>query len=151
MIAATTSWRMRAMANTAKLERMYGLINAGDVDGFIDQLSDDFVDHETGPGIPPTKEGARQLFNILVGAFPDLRFDIEDIIESGDKVVARARITGNHKGDFFGVAPSGKRVDVEAIDIVRFDDEGLAYEHWGVMDMMLMMQQVGAVPEGPPA
>jgi steroid delta-isomerase-like uncharacterized protein len=139
------------MANAPKLERMYELINAGDVDGFVDYLSEEFVDHETGPGIPPTKEGARQLFNTLVGAFPDLRFDIEDIIESGDKVVARARVTGNHKGDFFGIPPSGKRVDVQAIDIIRFDDNGLVNEHWGVMDMMSMMQQVGVIPEGPPA
>ena len=110
------------MANAAKIEQMYELINTGDVDGFVGYLSDDFVDHETGPGIPPTKEGARQLFNILIAAFPDLRFDIEDIVESGDKVVARARVTGDHKGDLFGAPPSGKRIDVQAIDIVRFDD-----------------------------
>jgi len=139
------------MANAAKLERMYDLINVGDVDGFIDYLSDDFVDHETGPGIPPTKEGARQLFNVLVAAFPDLRFDIEDVLESGDKVVARARVTGDHKGNFFGVPASGKRIDVEAIDIIRFGDDGSVKEHWGVMDMMSMMQQVGAMPSGPSA
>ena len=138
------------MANAAKLERMYDLINAGDVDGFIDYLSDEFVDHD-GTGIAPTKDGARQLFNALIAAFPNLRFDIEDIMESDDKVVARARVTGNHKGDLFGIPPSGKNVDVQAIDIVRFDDDGLVSEHWGVMDMMSMMQQVGAVPSGPPA
>ena len=49
------------------------------------------------------------------------------------------------------MAPTGKNVDVQLIDIIRFDDEGLACEHWGVVDLMTMMQQLGAIPEGPPA
>ena len=50
-----------------------------------------------------------------------------------------------------GMAPSGKNFDVQLIDILRFDDDGLAREHWGVVDLMTMMQQLGAIPEGPPA
>jgi predicted ester cyclase len=79
-----------------------------------------------------------------------LRFDAEEILESGDKVVARVRITGTDKNDFMGVPASGKRIDVQAIDIVRFGDDGLAHEHWGVIDVMSLMQQIGAIPEGPP-
>ena len=69
----------------------------------------------------------------------------------GDKGVARLRFTGTHEGDFMGVPASGKRVDVQLIDITRFGDDGLAHEHWGVMDALAMMQQVGAIPDGPPA
>jgi predicted ester cyclase len=50
-----------------------------------------------------------------------------------------------------GVPASSKRVDVQLIDIIRFGDDGLAHEHWGVMDSLSLMQQVGAIPEGPPA
>ena len=85
-----------------------------------------------------------------MAAYPDLRFDPEDVIESGDKVVVRARITGTNKGDFMGVPASGKHIDIQAIDIVRFGDDGLVHEHWGVMDVMSMMQQIGAIPQGPP-
>ena len=46
--------------------------------------------------------------------------------------------------------PSGKTVDVQLIDIIRFDNDGLAREHWGVVDLMRMMQQLGAIPEGHP-
>jgi hypothetical protein len=56
-----------------------------------------------------------------------------------------------HQGEFMGMAPSGKHVDVQLIDIIRFDDDGLAREHWGVVDLMTMMQQLGAIPAGPPA
>ncbi len=73
------------------------------------------------------------------------------MLPSGDKVVARARMTGTHQGELMGMPPTGRRVDVQLIDIIRFEDDGLAHEHWGVFDMMAMMQQVGAVPDGPPA
>ena len=50
-----------------------------------------------------------------------------------------------------GIPASGKSIDVPLIDIIRFGDDGLAHEHWGVVDMMAMMQQLGVVPAGPPA
>jgi predicted ester cyclase len=50
-----------------------------------------------------------------------------------------------------GIAASGKSIDIQAIDILQFGADGLAHEHWGVMDIMSMMQQIGAVPQGPPA
>jgi predicted ester cyclase len=50
-----------------------------------------------------------------------------------------------------GVPATGTRVDVQLIDIMRFDGAGLVCEHWGVADMLLLMQQLGVVPAGPPA
>jgi predicted ester cyclase len=50
-----------------------------------------------------------------------------------------------------GMPATGKSVNVQLIDIMRFGDDGLAHEHWGVMDALAMMQQLGAVPSGPPA
>jgi len=54
-------------------------------------------------------------------------------------------------GPFMGMPPTGKAIRVQLIDIIRFDDDGLAREHWGVFDAMKMMQQLGVVPDGPPA
>jgi len=87
----------------------------------------------------------------MLSAFPDLHFDTEDILASGDKVVARARVTGTNKGDFMGMPATGKSVSVQAIDILGFGEDGLVHDHWGVMDIMSMMQQLGVVPQGPPA
>lgn len=80
-----------------------------------------------------------------------MRMEPEDVLPSGDKVVARVRMTGTHEGELMGMPPTGRRVDVQLIDIVRFSDDGLAREHWGVFDAMAMMQQLGVVPEGPSA
>ena len=128
----------------------YERINAGDIDGFGDLMADDFVEHQGG-GLPPTKEGTLEFFRILLAAFPDMRMDVEDLIASEDKTVARVKATGTHKGEFMGIPPTGKRVDVQLIDIMRFNDAGLVCEHWGVADMLSLMQQLGVVPAGPPA
>ena len=139
------------MDHAATLRRFYDLLSAGDIDGFGALLADDFVEHEETPGLAPTKDGVLEFFRMYRAAFPDLRMDPEDVLASGDKVVARVRATGTHRGEFMGMPPTGKSIDVQLIDILRFDDDGRAREHWGVFDVMAMMQQLGVVPEGPPA
>ena len=139
------------MDNEAALRHFFEEVNAGDVNAAAELLADAFVEHEVLPGQEPDKEGTRQLFQMMIAAFPDLRFDAEDILTTGDKVVSRSRVSGTNKGEFMGMPATGKSINVQAIDIVRFGNDGLAVEHWGVLDMMSIMQQLGAVPQGPPA
>ena len=134
------------MDHTTTVRRLYELINAGDVDAFGDLLADDFVEHEELPGGAPTKQGVKDFFRMQIAAFPDLAMTPQDVIDGGDKVVARVRFTGTHRGEFMGIPPTGRSVDVQLIDIIRCADDGLAHEHWGVFDAMAMMQQLGAAP-----
>jgi steroid delta-isomerase-like uncharacterized protein len=138
------------MDHAATMKRLYDLINAGDIDGFGELLAEDFVEHEEMPGLEPSKEGVKQLFHMYRAAFPDLRMEAQDVLVSGDKAVARVRTTGTHQGEFLGMPATGKSVDVQLIDIIRFGDDGLAREHWGVFDALAMMQQLGAIPQSPP-
>ena len=138
------------MDHAAAMKRLYDLINAGDIEGFGELLAEDFVEHEEMPGLVPSKEGVKQLFHMYRAAFPDLRMEVQDVLVSGDKAVARVRATGTHQGEFLGMAATGKSVDVQLIDITRFGDDGLAREHWGVFDALAMMQQLGAIPQSPP-
>ena len=139
------------MDHAVTMRRLYELVSAGDIDGFGALLADDFIEHEKLPGLAPTKEGAIAFFRMYVAAFPDLRMASEDVIASGDTVVARVRATGTHKGAFMGLSPTGRRVEVQLIDIIRFGADGRAREHWGVFDQLAMMQQLGAIPAGPQA
>jgi steroid delta-isomerase-like uncharacterized protein len=139
------------MDHAATMRRFFERVNAGDAEAAADLLASDFLEHEQTLGLEPTKEGTKQLFQMIMAAFPDLRFDAEDILKSGDKVVARAHVTETNKGDFMGMSATGKTVSVQAIDIERFGDDGLGHEHCGVMDIMSMMQQLGVVPQGPSA
>ena len=137
------------MDHAAAMKRLYERINAGDIDGFGELLAEDFVEHEELPGLEPGKEGVKQLFHMYRAAFPDLRMEPQDVLVSGDKAVARVRATGTHQGEFLGMPATGRSVDVQLIDITRFGDDGLAREHWGVLDALALMQQLGAIPETP--
>lgn len=75
----------------------------------------------------------------------------EDVLASGDKVVARVHATGTHQGEFMGMPATGKSIDVQVIDIMRFGDDGLVHEHCGLLDALGMMQQLGAIPAPAPA
>ena len=139
------------MDHATTMRSTYERINAGDIAGFGDLVADDFVEHQGGPGLPPTREGTLEFFRILRAAFPDMRMTVEDLIANGDKAVARVKVTGTHKGEFLQVPPNGTRVVVQLIDIMWFDGAGLVSEHWGVADMLSLMQQLGVVPAGPAA
>lgn len=135
------------MEHATTMRRLYELLSAGDIDGFGDLLADGFVEHDETPGMEPTKEGVKQLFRMYRASFPDLRMEVQELLTSGDKVVGRIRATGTHTGEaFMGMPASGKGVNMQLIDIIRFDEDGLAREHWGVSDALSMMQQLGAIP-----
>jgi steroid delta-isomerase-like uncharacterized protein len=131
------------------IRNAYALLSSGDIDRFGELISDDFVEHEEMPGMPPTKAGVLDLFRMIRGAFPDMTMTPDDILVSGDKVVSRVTTTGTHRGDFLGIPASGQPVSIQVIDIMRFDEAGLFCEHWGLTDMMSLMQQIGAIPTGP--
>jgi steroid delta-isomerase-like uncharacterized protein len=137
--------------HVSSMRSAYERINAGDIAGFGDLVANDFVEHEELPGLAPTKDGVLAYFESLLAAFPNLRMDVQDLIASGDKAVARVTVTATHQGEFIGVPATGNRVEMQLIDIMRFDDAGLVCEHWGVADMLALMQQLGVVPAGPPA
>ena len=122
------------------------VINEGNLDVIDEALDDEFVEHEEFPGLPPGKEGPRFFVTMFREGFPDLSATIEDIIVEGNKVVSRVRFSGTHRGEFMGIPPTGKKIDVQAIDIVAYRD-GKATDHWGVTDQLAMMQQLGVIEE----
>ena len=122
------------------------IFNRGNMSVVDELFAPDFVEHEELPaGIPNDREGVIQLTTMLRSAFPDFKATIDDIIAEGNKVVIRMTWRGTQKGEFMGVPPSGKSVAVGVIDIIRIAD-GQFVEHWGQMDSMGMMQQLGVIP-----
>lgn len=121
-------------------------INQGRLEVVDELCAPDFVDHEEFPGLTPDRDGVKQFITIFRSAYPDLRFDIDDLLLEGDKVVIRAMIRGTQKGEFMGIPPTGKQIAVQTIDIVRIRD-GQATEHWGVTDTAAMLTQLGVMPE----
>src|SRR5262252_6268286 len=81
----------------------------------------------------------------FVRAFPDLKFTVLDMVEENEKGVVLWNISGTHKGEFRGVAPTGKKVSVDGITIIQLAD-GKIMDSYVSMDMWGMMQQLGAIP-----
>jgi predicted ester cyclase len=135
-----------ALDMKTQLERIpLEVFNQGNF-GLIDELiAPDFVDHYTQPGVPPTREGFMQLAIALRSAFPDLQYTVEDAIDAGDKIVHRLAASGTMKGDFLGIPATGTRATWTEIHIGRVAD-GQLVEHWGQVDQLGMLVQLGVVP-----
>jgi predicted ester cyclase len=74
-----------------------------------------------------------------------MRVTIEDLVAEGDTVVVRDTTRATHRGAFAGIPPTGKEVRVARIALFRLADGRIA-EHWGQVDMLGLLQQLGAVP-----
>ena len=132
-------------SNVEFCQRFYeDVVNHGKIAEIDRVFSADFVEHEPFPGLEPNREGVKEFFAMMRTAFPDLRFDVDFYLADGDKVAAYLTIKGTHRGEFMGLEPTGRPINVRVIDIMRIRD-GQVVEHWGVTDALAMMEQLGAM------
>jgi predicted ester cyclase len=121
------------------------VMNDGKFELLDELFTADFVDRSPVSGVPPTREGLKQSAIALKTAFPDLHYVVEDAIESGDRIVHRLTASGTMKGDFMGMPATGKRATWTEIHIGR-GVNGRLTEHWGLVDQLGMLVQLGVVP-----
>jgi steroid delta-isomerase-like uncharacterized protein len=120
----------------------------GNLEVFEELFADDFIDHTPQPGRTPDKAGARELYKVLRAAFPDFHADIHWQLADGDRVTTYKTYHGTHKGEFFGIEPTGRKIQFETVDVMGVRD-GKITEHWGVANLFSLMQQLGALPGTP--
>jgi predicted ester cyclase len=121
------------------------VLNSNRFDLLDELLAPNFVNHTPQPGASPTRDGLKETMRELKTAFPDLRYTVEDSIECGDKIVHRLSATGTMKGDFMGISATDKRATWTEIHIGKGLD-GRLTEHWGLVDQLGMLVQLGVVP-----
>ena len=105
----------------------------------------DFYDHTNPPGLERGIQGHQAIIRLFKTAFPDMRWEIQDLIAEGDRVVARTVMTATHGGDFFGIPATGRTISSSGVHIMRVLD-GKIIEHWGNNDDLGVMRQLGVVP-----
>jgi steroid delta-isomerase-like uncharacterized protein len=133
--------------NKAVIRRWIEAYNNRDMQAEADVLDPGFVAHvPAAPGPLEGLEAWRKFTTAFVEAFPDLRLTVEDILSEGDKVAARVAFHGTHRGEFQGIAPTGKEVAFSSIEVNRVVG-GKVEEHWVELDLLGLMQQLGAIPE----
>ncbi len=110
-------------------------------------LADDARLHVAIPGTPDPldREGHKQLVAMFRAALPDIRSTAEDIIAEGDSVVVRWSGGGTHQGELMGVPGSGRPVKTTGVYIMRLAG-GRIVESWLTLDMLGVLQQIGAIP-----
>ena len=127
------------------LEEIYA---QGDLELANELVHPDFVDHEPAhPEQPTGPESVRRTVRRLHSAFGELRFEVEDEIADGDKVVQRVTMSGRHTGPLMGREPTGRPFAVRHVYIWRIADGKIA-EHWGSRDDLGLLGQLGLLPSG---
>jgi len=133
--------------NIAAQEHLANNINSGNVDVAVESFAPDAVDHDPAPGQGPGRDGFRAFFSELTAAFPDAHIEPAHLVSDDDHVAIAYTLTGTHQGDFNGVAPTGRKIEVRGVQIGRFED-GKIVERWGSSDELGILKQLGVDPLG---
>jgi steroid delta-isomerase-like uncharacterized protein len=137
--------RMSKDANIAAQEHLAENVNAGNVDTAVESFAEHCVDHDPADGQGPGREGFRDFWTTMTTAFPDAHIEARHDVVDDDHVVVAYTLTGTHDGEFHGIAPTGKKIEINGIQIGRFED-GKIVERWGSSDELGIFTQLGAEP-----
>jgi steroid delta-isomerase-like uncharacterized protein len=137
---------MKTKTNKAVIQRFVeDGINKKNMSVFDELVVENFIEDVPLPGQGPGREGLKAAVGGFLQAFPDIAWTTHEQIAEDDKVVSRFTWTGTHRGAFFGVPPTGRKVTVwgVVIDVVR---DGKMVESRIIMDTLGLMQQLGVIP-----
>lgn len=139
----------QAAANKAAFGRIQDAVNTGDME-IISKTIDEVVEpavrfHAPVPTGETGVEAIKQVWEVLLRAFPDIHVAVQDVMAEGDKVASRHTVTGTNQGEYMGRPPTGKSVTYNEMFIVRFTD-GRVAEIWGVVDVLSQLKQLGLIP-----
>jgi predicted ester cyclase len=130
----------------AQIERIFDVFNRRALDELDEILHPDYIDH-TPYGDVRGVPGFKEHLQMWLAAFPDATFEATDIIVEGDRAAWLAHMRGTHTGPLMGIPPTGKSVDVTGVHMGRLSDDERPLEHWTGNDIIMLMQQLGLVPD----
>lgn len=118
--------------------------NSGQVASLRGHVDPGLTFHYRGQTFTTSLDELEALVGAWRSAFPDLHLKVCDLVEDGDLIAARLRVTGTHRGQWQETAPTGRRVEFDEMMFFRFEG-GLLVEAWEVQDELGLLQQIGAV------
>ena len=125
-------------------EAFVRMLNTHDPDLVDSFVASDYRNHNFV--VDDGREANRRFWAGFFAALPDLTATMEDLVVSGDRVVGRFVYRGTHLGDFLGIPPTGRPIEMRSIDIWRVAD-GMFVEHWDELNTLQLLQQMGALPQ----
>lgn len=136
---------MSTEESKAALRRAIVRWNAGDLAGYLELYSPSVVLHGY-QGVEPGLQSVRRFYEAFWAAFPAPRITLERVFAEGDEVACRFTLRAAHEGEFNGRPPTGRRVELKGITILRFARGGRCVERWSQADFLGMLRQLGVVP-----
>lgn len=142
-VAVMSNGRVRAV-----LIRYYDEIwNQGRLEVCDELIASDYVNHSAPlPDLPPGPEGLKQTVAAVRRAFPNVHYTIEDMVIGRDKAALRVTMRGTHRGEFLGMAPTGRQIEVQELQIEHLRD-GRIVAHWHQIDDLVLQRQLGLLPQ----
>jgi steroid delta-isomerase-like uncharacterized protein len=134
--------RMSIAKNKALVRCLYELLNKKELDAAYEYFAPDFIFHSPAGDLSLTQ--MKQLDTDFYAAFPDMSVTVEETVAEGDRVSVRVTYRGTHRGEFIGIAPTGKTIDITNANTLKISG-GKFIEGWNVMDIRLI-EQLGAIP-----
>ena len=131
---------MTVNESQALAETFLRMLNTHDPDLVDEFIAVDYINHNSF--VDGGREANRAFWTRFFEALPDLEATMDDLVVNGDRVVGRFTYRGTHRGEFFGVPASGRRLEMRSIDIWRVSDGELA-EHWDELNTLDLFRQFG--------
>ncbi len=151
-MATDTTTDLRTRREAAVMEHLRGERHGADLDAAVAAFHDGHatydvvpLGHLRAPGqevTHPTPESVHEHLSQFVAGFPDLWLEIERLHHADDAVIVEGRTQGTHTGEFNGIPPTGRRMDLRAAVFYRFDGDRMLNETV-YFDLATMMRQLG--------
>jgi hypothetical protein len=108
--------------------------NRGHVEVLDELLDPQYLNHSPGGGTPrPGPADLKPIVQAVRRGIPDVHYEVLDMVMEPGKVAVCTRLTGTHEGDYFGIAPTGRRIDVRQMQI-EWIREGRIWQHWRITE-----------------
>jgi len=135
-----------ATANKELLRRFYSEVYVDWNMELVDEVvSPRFRSHDWPDDLGSGPQAFRDYYSFFRSVIPDARYEVDDLIAEGDRVVVRWRMLGTHQGEFQGIAPTGRTITMKGVAIYRVE-EGKLVERWVVSDLHGVLEQIGVAP-----
>lgn len=134
---------MSETENRQMIKEAFEALNAHDLNRYVKQLAESYVwEADISPTPIRGPEGAKQAVAVYFKAFPDLHFETDQVIVSGDSTVVRWRATGTHKAEFNGIAPTNRQVNLRGCMVTEIKN-GQVVKSASYSDRLALLEQLG--------
>ena len=129
-----------------EIQKKFGeAVNSGNLENLRELIADAVNDHDPAPNQGPGAQGFIDFFSMMRSAFPDLQIEVKHMVADDENVAFAYALSGTHEGEFMGVSPTRKTIEVRGMQISRFENSKLM-ERWGSTDELGILKQIGVEP-----